>query len=169
MGTPTTIYVALAPDAKSLSEVVVVGYGIQRRRDLTGAVARVEGSEVVNQPVQTPTQALQGKIAGVQIISDGSPNSQPTVRIRGTGTLLAGANPLYMVDGVQTTDIRNLSNADIATIDVLKDASAAAVYGVRGANGVIIVTTKRGALGKPVLSYSRHLRLQGSRPLRGDG
>ena len=140
MGTPTTIYVALAPDAKSLSEVVVVGYGIQRRRDLTGAVARVEGSEVVNQPVQTPTQALQGKIAGVQIISDGSPNSQPTVRIRGTGTLLAGANPLYMVDGVQTTDIRNLSNADIATIDVLKDASAAAIYGVHGANGVIIVT-----------------------------
>ena len=154
VGTQTTIDVALAPDAKSLSEVVVVGYGTQRRRDLTGAVARVEGSEIVNQPVQTPTQALQGKIAGVQIISDGSPNSQPTVRIRGTGTLLAGANPLYVVDGVQTTDIRNLSNADIATIDVLKDASAAAIYGVRGANGVIIVTTKKGALGKPVLSYS---------------
>ncbi|OGX83763.1 hypothetical protein BEN49_12050 [Hymenobacter coccineus] len=154
VGNQTTVNIALAPDAKSLSEVVVVGYGTQRRRDLTGAVARVEGSEIVNQPVQTPTQALQGKIAGVQIISDGSPNSQPTVRIRGTGTLLAGANPLYVVDGVQTTDIRNLSNADIATIDVLKDASAAAIYGVRGANGVIIVTTKKGALGKPVLSYS---------------
>ena len=144
---------AMASTTK-LNEVVVVGYGTQKKRDLTGAVARVEGSEIVNQPVQTPTQALQGRLAGVQIISDGTPNSQPTVRIRGTGTLLAGANPLYVVDGVQTTDIRNLSNADIASIDVLKDASAAAIYGVRGANGVIIVTTKKGAVGKPVLSYS---------------
>lgn len=149
----TAINVAMQSTTK-LNEVVVVGYGTQRKRDLTGAVARVEGSEIVNQPVQTPTQALQGKLAGVQIISDGTPNSQPTVRIRGTGTLLAGANPLYVVDGVQTTDIRNLSNADIASIDVLKDASAAAIYGVRGANGVIIVTTKKGAVGKPVLSYS---------------
>ena len=149
----TAINVALQSTTK-LNEVVVVGYGTQRKRDLTGAVARVEGSEIVNQPVQTPTQALQGKLAGVQIISDGTPNSQPTVRIRGTGTLLAGANPLYVVDGVQTTDIRNLSNADIASIDVLKDASAAAIYGVRGANGVIIVTTKKGAVGKPTLSYS---------------
>ncbi|MFC6223812.1 SusC/RagA family TonB-linked outer membrane protein [Hymenobacter artigasi] len=154
VGSQTSINVALLPDAKALSEVVVVGYGTQRRQDLTGAVARVEGTEIVNQPVQTPTQALQGKIAGVQIISDGTPNSQPKVRIRGTGTLLGGAEPLYVVDGVQTTDIRNLSNADIATIDVLKDASAAAIYGVRGANGVIIVTTKQGKLGKPVLSYS---------------
>ena len=154
VGSQTTINVALAADVKALSEVVVVGYGTQRRQDLTGAVARVDGAEIVNQPVQTPTQALQGKIAGVQIISDGTPNSQPKVRIRGTGTLLGGAEPLYVVDGVQTTDIRNLSNADIASIDVLKDASAAAIYGVRGANGVIIVTTKQGKLGKPILSYS---------------
>lgn len=154
VGSQTAINVALVPDAKALSEVVVVGYGTQRRQDLTGAVARVDAAEIVNQPVQTPTQALQGKIAGVQIISDGTPNSQPKVRIRGTGTLLGGAEPLYVVDGVQTTDIRNLSNADIASIDVLKDASAAAIYGVRGANGVIIVTTKQGKAGKPVLSYS---------------
>ena len=154
VGNQTTINITLAPDTKALNEVVVVGYGTQRRQDLTGAVARVDGAEIVNQPVQTPTQALQGKIAGVQIISDGTPNSQPKVRIRGTGTLLGGAEPLYVVDGVQTTDIRNLSNADIASIDVLKDASAAAIYGVRGANGVIIVTTKKGALGKPTLSYS---------------
>ncbi|WP_310395378.1 TonB-dependent receptor [Hymenobacter sp.] len=154
VGTQTTLNVTLAPDAEALSEVVVVGYGTQRRQDLTGAVARVDGAEIVNQPVQTPTQALQGKVAGVQIISDGTPNSQPKVRIRGTGTLLGGAEPLYVVDGVQTTDIRNISNADIATIDVLKDASAAAIYGVRGANGVIIVTTKKGAVGKPILAYS---------------
>ncbi|WP_022823924.1 SusC/RagA family TonB-linked outer membrane protein [Hymenobacter norwichensis] len=154
IGGRTTVDLTLAPDSKALSEVVVVGYGTQSKRDLTGAVARVEGTEIVNQPVQTATQALQGKIAGVQITNDGTPNSQPVVRIRGTGTLLAGANPLYVVDGVQTTDIRNLSNADIATIDVLKDASAAAIYGVRGANGVIIITTKQGKLGKPLLSYS---------------
>ena len=154
VGEQTTLNIALVPDAKALGEVVVVGYGTQRRQDLTGAVARVDAAEIVNQPVQTPTQALQGKIAGVQIISDGTPNSQPKVRIRGTGTLLGGAEPLYVVDGVQTTDIRNLSNADIASIDVLKDASAAAIYGVRGANGVIIVTTKQGKLGKPLLTYS---------------
>ncbi|WBA40911.1 SusC/RagA family TonB-linked outer membrane protein [Hymenobacter canadensis] len=154
VGGRTTVDVNLAPDATALSEVVVVGYGTQRKTDLTGAVARVESAEIVNQPVQTPTQALQGKTSGVQIISDGAPNSQPRVRIRGTGTLLAGAEPLYVVDGVQTTDIRNLSNADIETIDVLKDASASAIYGVRGANGVIIVTTKKGKQGKPVLSYN---------------
>jgi len=150
----TTVDVALGSDSQALSEVVVVGYGTQRKQDVTGAVARIEAAEIVNQPVQTPTQALQGKTAGVQITTDGTPNAQPTVRIRGTGTLLAGANPLYVVDGVQTTDIRNLSNADIETIDVLKDASAAAIYGVRGANGVIIVTTKKGKQGKPVLSYN---------------
>lgn len=150
----TALDVNLAPDSQALSEVVVVGYGTQRKTDVTGAVARIEAAEIVNQPVQTPTQALQGKTAGVQITTDGTPNAQPTVRIRGTGTLLAGANPLYVVDGVQTTDIRNLSNSDIETIDVLKDASAAAIYGVRGANGVIIVTTKKGKQGKPVLSYN---------------
>ncbi|MCB2409737.1 SusC/RagA family TonB-linked outer membrane protein [Hymenobacter lucidus] len=149
-----SVDVALAPDTQTLNEVVVVGYGTQQRRDVTGAVARVDAAEIVNQPVQTPTQALQGKTAGVQITSDGTPNAQPKVRIRGTGTLLAGAEPLYVVDGVQTTDIRNLSNADIESIDVLKDASAAAIYGVRGANGVIIVTTKKGKQGKPVLSYN---------------
>ncbi|SMB98321.1 TonB-dependent receptor plug [Hymenobacter roseosalivarius DSM 11622] len=154
IGSRTTIDINLAPNTQALGEVVVTGYGTQAKRDLTGAIARVEGSEIVNQPVQTATQALQGKIAGVQITNNGAPNSQPVVRIRGTGTLLAGANPLYVVDGVQTTDIRNLSNADIATIDVLKDASAAAIYGVRGANGVIIITTKQGKEGKPVLSYS---------------
>lgn len=154
IGGRTTIDINLAPNTQALGEVVVTGYGTQAKRDLTGAIARVEGSEIVNQPVQTATQALQGKIAGVQITTNGAPNSQPVVRIRGTGTLLAGANPLYVVDGVQTTDIRNLSNADIETIDVLKDASAAAIYGVRGANGVIIITTKKGKLGKPVLSYS---------------
>lgn len=150
----TSVNVILLQEATTLNDVVVVGYGSQQKRDVTGAVGRVDAEEIERQPVTTPTQAIQGKVAGVQIISDGGPNSQPKVRIRGTGTLLAGAEPLYVVDGVQTTDIRNLSNSDIATIDVLKDASAAAIYGVRGANGVIIITTKQGKVGKPVLSYN---------------
>ncbi|WP_303312615.1 TonB-dependent receptor [Hymenobacter sp. BT730] len=154
VGGRTSLNVTLTAATQTLSDVVVVGYGTQAKRDLTGAVARVESEEIVNQPVQTPVQALQGKTAGVQITNDGTPNAQSKVRIRGTGTLLAGAEPLYVVDGVQTTDIRNLSNSDIETIDVLKDASAAAIYGVRGANGVIIITTKKGKVGKPVLSYN---------------
>jgi TonB-linked SusC/RagA family outer membrane protein len=148
----TTINIKLAAEAKQLAQVVVVGYGTQRRRDVTGAVASVSGEDLARQPVQTPTQALQGKVAGVQIISSGQPNSQPQVRVRGTGSVLAGAEPLYVVDGVLTDDIRNINNADIVSVDVLKDASAA-IYGVRGANGVIIITTRKGKNGPPVVRY----------------
>ncbi len=148
----TTINVKLAAESKQLAQVVVIGYGTQRRRDVTGSVASVNGEELAKQPVQTPTQALQGKVAGVQIISSGQPNSQPQVRIRGTGSVLAGAEPLYVVDGVLTDDIRNINNADIISLDVLKDASAA-IYGVRGANGVIIITTRKGKNGPPVVRY----------------
>ena len=148
----TTINVKLASAATQLAQVVVIGYGTQRRRDVTGAVASVKGEDLARQPVQTPTQALQGKVAGVQIISSGQPNSQPQVRIRGTGSVLAGAEPLYVVDGVLTDDIRNINNADIVSLDVLKDASAA-IYGVRGANGVIIITTRKGKNGPPVVRY----------------
>lgn len=133
--------------------VVVVGYGTQRRRDLTGSIASVQGSELAKQPVVTPTQALQGKVAGVQIISSGQPNSLPTVRIRGTGSMLGGANPLYVVDGVITDDIRNINSADIVSLDVLKDASATAIYGMRAANGVLLITTKKGRVGKMIVSY----------------
>jgi len=148
----TTINIKLAAESKQLAQVVVIGYGTQRRRDVTGSVASVNGEELARQPVQTPTQALQGKVAGVQIISSGQPNSQPQVRIRGTGSVLAGAEPLYVVDGVLTDDIRNINNADIISLDVLKDASAA-IYGVRGANGVIIITTRKGKNGPPVVRY----------------
>ncbi len=148
----TAINIKLASSATQLAQVVVIGYGTQRRRDVTGSVASVNGDQLARQPVQTPTQALQGKVAGVQIISSGQPNSQPQVRIRGTGSVLAGAEPLYVVDGVLTDDIRNINNADIISLDVLKDASAA-IYGVRGANGVIIITTRKGKNGPPVVRY----------------
>jgi len=146
--------------AKELEQVVVVGYGTQKRRDLTGSIASVKGDEIAKQPVVSPTQALQGKVAGVQIISSGQPNSLPTVRIRGTGSMLAGANPLYVVDGVITDDIRNINSADITSIDVLKDASATAIYGMRAANGVLIITTKKGRVGKLIVSYDASVGLK---------
>jgi TonB-linked SusC/RagA family outer membrane protein len=152
----TQLIVKLQPEARELQQVVVIGYGTQRKRDVTGAVANVKGEELTKQPVQTPTQALQGKVAGVQVLSSGQPNSNPILRIRGTGSVLAGANPLYVVDGVLTDDIRNINNNDIVSIDVLKDASAA-IYGVRAANGVVIITTKKGKAGPAVVSYDANV------------
>ncbi|HMG07572.1 MAG TPA: carboxypeptidase-like regulatory domain-containing protein, partial [Mucilaginibacter sp.] len=152
----TQLTVKLQPEARELQQVVVIGYGTQRKRDVTGAVASVKGEELTKQPVQTPTQALQGKVAGVQVLSSGQPNSNPILRIRGTGSVLAGANPLYVVDGVLTDDIRNVNNNDIVSIDVLKDASAA-IYGVRAANGVVIITTKKGKAGPAVVSYDANV------------
>lgn len=150
----TNIDVTLRSAITLIDQVVVVGYGTARRKDITGSVASVSGSELAKQPVLTATQAVQGKIAGVQVIASGEPNALPTVRIRGTGSVLAGANPLYVVDGVLTDDIRNINSNDIVTFDVLKDASATAIYGVRGANGVIIITTKKGRPGKTVFSFN---------------
>lgn len=143
-----TVYdVALESDALRLDEVVAIGYGTARKRDLTGATTSLKTEEIVNQPVPNAAQAMQGKLAGVQVFTSGEPGATPQIRIRGTGTLLAGAEPLYVVDGVLTDDIRNINPQDIASIDVLKDASATAIYGVRAANGVVLVTTKRGSAG----------------------
>lgn len=153
VGNQTEINVELADDAKALEEVVVVGYGTQRRIDVTGAVAQVKGDELVRQPVLSATQALQSKVAGVQIINSGAPGQAPVVRIRGTGTLLGGADPLYVVDGIITEDIRNINTADITSVDILKDASATAIYGVRAANGVVLITTRRGRTGAPQVTY----------------
>lgn len=154
VGNRTVIDVVLAEDSRALNEVVVVGYGTQRRADVTGATVTIKGDELVKQPVLTATQALQGKAAGVQIISSGQPGSSPVIRVRGTGTALAGTAALFVVDGVLTDDISNINTADIVNVDVLKDASATAIYGARGANGVVIITTKRGTSGKMTVNYS---------------
>lgn len=146
------VNIQLAKDQNQLGGVVVVGYGTQRKRDVTGAIASVKGEDLARQPVLTATQAMQGKVAGVQIINSGQPNTQPQVRVRGTGSVMGGANPLYVVDGVLTDDIRNINNADIISMDVLKDASAA-IYGVRAANGVVIITTRKGKAGKMEIRY----------------
>ena len=155
----TVVNVKLEQSSKPLDQVVVVGYGTQRKIDVTGATATVKGTELVKQPVMTPTQAMQGKVAGVQIISSGQPGSQPSVRIRGTGSMLGGVEPLYVVDGVITTDITNINTADIVNVDILKDASSTAIYGARGSNGVIIITTKQGS-GKLKLSYNGNVGIQ---------
>lgn len=156
----TTLDVSLLPSkGDELHEVVVVGYGTQRKVDVTGSVAHVSGDELAKQPVLTATQALQGKIAGVQVTSSGAPGSSPQVIIRGTGSILAGANPLYIVDGIWTDDITNINTVDILSVDVLKDASACSIYGVRGANGVILITTRQGS-GKMKITYSANIGVQ---------
>ena len=146
----TSLYAAAT---QSLDQVIVVGYGTLRKRDLTGSVASVSGAELAKQPVLTATQAVQGKVAGVQVITSGDPNALPVIRIRGTGSVLAGVNPLYVVDGVINDDIRNINSSDIVSMEILKDASATAIYGMRASNGVILITTKRGRTGKMVISY----------------
>ncbi|WP_026896864.1 SusC/RagA family TonB-linked outer membrane protein [Daejeonella oryzae] len=148
------INVSLKQSTEMLEQVVVVGYGVQRKSDVTGSVSRVKGEDIAREPVLSATQAIQGKVAGVQIISSGAPNSLPTVRVRGTGTMLAGANPLYVVDGVITDDIRNINSSDIVSMDILKDASATAIYGMRAANGVLLITTKKGKSGAMVIEYN---------------
>jgi TonB-linked SusC/RagA family outer membrane protein len=153
----TSVDVSLSTSSQELDAVVVVGYGTQRRRDLTGSIASVKGEDIARQPIQTATQAIQGKVAGVQIVASGEPNSLPVVRVRGTGSTLSGANPLYVVDGVLTDDIRNINNADIVSMDVLKDASATAIYGMRASNGVLIITTKKGTNGPNKIAYDANI------------
>lgn len=134
---------------ESGEELVVVGYGTQQQADLTGSIKRVQAEEINKQPALTATEALQGKVAGVNIINNDAPGGTPTVIMRGLGTALGGRSPLYIVDGVPVDDISNIAPSDIASIDFLKDAASASIYGLRAANGVIIVTTKQGKEGPP--------------------
>lgn len=133
----------------SLNEVVVVGYGSQRKKDLTGAVSVVTSADIANRPIVNPAEALQGKAAGVQIVSNsGKPGAGLTVRIRGSSSISAGNDPLYVVDGIPMTDISTFSPNDIESMSVLKDAASAAIYGTRAANGVVVITTKKGSAGR---------------------
>ena len=138
----------------TLEEVVVVGYGTQKRSNLTGAVGSVKADQFTKQPAFNAMQSIQGKVAGVQIINNDAPGATPTVRIRGLGTASAGSTPLYVVDGVVTSSIANISPSDIETMDILKDASSAAIYGSSAANGVVLITTKKGKSGKMNIQLS---------------
>lgn len=146
IGDQSTIDLAMVPDAEILDEIVVTGYTAQSKRNVTGAVASVEVDEVVDLPVNSIEQAMQGRVAGVNITSSGAPGSGANIRIRGYGTI-NNNDPLYIVDGVPTRGgLNEINPSDIKSIQVLKDASAASIYGARAGNGVIIITTKNGSV-----------------------
>ena len=154
--------VKLADDTQTLDEVVVVGYGVQRKSDLTGSVASVKGSDVIKSaPAADITSSLQGRLAGVSIVSSsGQPGSSSTIRVRGMNSIQADSGPLVVIDGFIGGSLNSLNPSDIASIEVLKDASATAIYGSRGANGVILVTTRNPEAGKVRVEYSGYVNFK---------
>lgn len=146
VGQSATMNVQLQDDAESLDEVVVVGYGTQRKSDLTGSVGVLSGEDLLQAPVSNALQGMKGRVAGVNVfLNSGSPSGSPRILIRGLGTINSSSNPLFVVDGVAMENIQFLNPNDIERMEVLKDASSTAIYGARGANGVILITTRRGA------------------------
>ena len=158
VGSVTEFNVVMAEDAETLEEIVVVGYGVQKKRDVTAAIATLGGEEI--QKIATPSgaAAMQGQVSGVDIISGGGrPGANPTIRIRGRRSISASNDPLFVIDGIPQTSgtnaIADINPQDIQSMEILKDAAATAVYGSRGSNGVVIVTTKRGSAGRTIVSY----------------
>ncbi len=171
IGGQSTIDITLVEDIKNLEEIVVVGYGAVKKSDVTGAVSRLGSKELEDRPVQNAVQAMQGKTAGVDIISNVRPGEVASISIRGTrsfSTSISASNntPLYVVDGIILMGtINDINPDDIATIDVLKDASATAIYGARGSNGVVLVTTKKGTKGQVSVKYDATLSFDNVTPL----
>jgi TonB-dependent starch-binding outer membrane protein SusC len=156
----TVVNITLEQDTKTLQEVVVTGYGTQSKRDITGAVASLEAKKLLNVPASNLGQALQGKIAGVTVGNDNSPGGGVSVRVRGFGTINDNS-PLYVVDGTPTKgSLTSINPNDIESVQVLKDASAASIYGSRAGNGVVIITTKKGKLGKSKITYDAYYGTQ---------
>nr|WP_083702120.1 TonB-dependent receptor [Mangrovimonas sp. DI 80] len=162
VGDDTIINVVMEEDIESLGEIVVVGYGTQKKSDLTGSISTVKSEEIEKTPAANVMQSMQGKVAGVQVVSAGSPGDSPTIRLRGLGSYdTSNANPLYVVDGMFYNNIDFLNSKDIETLTVLKDASSSAIYGVRAANGVVIITTKSGVRErKPQFEYDGYTGVQ---------
>ena len=147
----------LESSSSQLDEVVVIGYGTSKKRDITGSVSSVQGRDIARIPVSTAAEALTGKMAGVQVVTtEGSPDADINIRVRGGGSITQDNSPLYIVDGFPVNSISDIPGSTIQSIDVLKDASSTAFYGARGANGVIIVTTKSGSLGKVKVNYNAY-------------
>ena len=147
VGNQSIINVQLKDDSQMLAETVVIGYGSAKKRDLTGSITNIKGDEIANKPVANPLSALQGKVAGVQVINSGRAGEDPEIRVRGTNSI-NGYKPLYVVDGLFNDNINFLSPQDIESMEILKDPSSLAIFGVRGANGVIIITTKKAKVGQ---------------------
>ena len=160
VGKADTYDFQLATDALMMEEAVVVGYGTQKAKDLTAPIVNVKGEELNKQIAGNAISALQGKASGVRIIQSGAPGAAPSVTIRGTGSIGSYATPLYVVDGVFVDNISFIATSDIEEMTVLKDASAAAIYGVRAANGVILITTKKGTTDHTDISYDGYVGLQ---------
>ena len=149
------IAVVLEDDATTLQEVVAIGYGTVRKKDITGSVATVGSDAIQAVPVANASEALTGKMAGVQVTTtEGSPDAEVKIRVRGGGSITQSNDPLYIVDGFPVESISDIAPSDIEDITVLKDASSTAIYGSRGANGVILVTTKSGKEGKVSVNYN---------------
>ncbi|SFE80749.1 TonB-linked outer membrane protein, SusC/RagA family [Thermoflexibacter ruber] len=159
VGNQSEINVTLQADTKTLQDIIVVGYGTQSKSQLTGAISSVSSKEIAEIPVRSVQQALQGRAAGVDIVNTNNrPGSEPSVRIRGRRSFSAGNDPLYVVDGIPIEGgIGDINPQDIASLEILKDASATAIYGSRGANGVIIITTQRGKAGKSNITYDGYI------------
>ena len=154
-----TVNVVLEDDNTTLNDVVVIGYGSVRKKDLTGAVNTVKGSDLAKIPVTNVAEALTGKLAGVQITtSDGSPDAEMLIKVRGGGSITGDNSPLYIVDGFPVSSISDIASSDIEDITVLKDAASTAIYGSQGANGVILVTTKNARGGKTTVSYNGYIQ-----------
>ena len=155
VGSRTKMDILLEEDVALLDEVVVVGYGIQKKSDITGSVSSVKSENIRNAAFTRTDEALQGQIAGVQVVNnDASPNSSISIRIRGVNSINAASDPLVIIDGMQGGSMSNVHPNDIESIEILKDASATAIYGSRGAGGVILITTKKGGSQKPVITYN---------------
>jgi TonB-linked SusC/RagA family outer membrane protein len=155
VGSQTSIDVVMQVDSKGIDEVVVVGYGTQKRSDVTGAISSIDSEELTALPVTTADEALQGRAAGVTITNNGSPGTAASIRIRGMGTMNSN-DPLIVIDGVVANSMLNLNPNDIESIQVLKDASTAAIYGSLGANGVLMITTKKGSSGKVKIDFDSY-------------
>jgi TonB-linked SusC/RagA family outer membrane protein len=163
VGSQTTLDVVLVEDVTALGEIVVVGYGTQKRSDLTGAITSIPAQEITELPLARADQAIQGRTSGVYVLnSDASPGGETIIRIRGLNSINGGNEPLVVLDGLQGGQelIRTLNPNDVESIEILKDASATAIYGSRGANGVILITTKLGKLGKPVIDFNVNYGIQ---------
>ena len=161
VGDKTTVDVRMVEDAQTLDEVVVIGYGTVRKRDLTGSVASVGGEEIAAMPIANAAQALQGRIAGVSITTvDGRPDAGMKIRVRGGGSITQSNEPLYVVDGFPVDNINDIPASQIESINILKDASSTAIYGARGANGVVLVTTKNPSSERFTVSYDGYFQIK---------
>ena len=149
----STINVKMEEDSQLIDEVVVVGYGSAKKRDLTGSIVTVKADEIASKPSTNPLASIQGKVAGVQVVNTGRAGQDPEIRVRGTNSI-NGFKPLYVVDGLFTDNINYLNTADIESMEILKDPSSLAIFGVRGANDVIIITTKRAKIGKTMVNIN---------------